>query len=540
MKQLERGREMKIDFCKLTEDLMPLYSEELVSQETKEFIEAHLKECSKCRDRFLTKDGQLPNIKAEIFEADQTLPDRRTDEAKYQSAKEFLLRFRKRMYGVGIVVLILMLLVSTGSFIYGQKYRNDEPIKVSSAEDFARKVVPGWERAERAGQIVDLDITESIPGSEATVTFEKVWYTPANTYVLYTVKEPNKKYLMATQNVIDISPVDYASNNQAYNPLPYQWGGVSSEGYHQVMVFMGYDTPVPAQELTLTASQWIIPKLPVKPEPVNTIEGKISVKLPLSDVFLKESSEIIPLEKTFEWKGRKLHLTGMEVKSSQTLLYGEVDLQEGETLNHLEGCFKSGEQSAWLNYESIVPGETPNSFKFIFSAEPLNEWPSKVSLEIRAIHFRTSKLLNIPVEWSLYVDQKGRIIVPERQDTTVSFYDCFLKLNSIEPDNWIDIQVIEPSDMIHNKEPYITMSLDPLWVDPANNYATGLKITNENGEILQVDGTGGGHIFGNDKVGIGFGIDAGDELWKTSKNITITISKPEAWLVLNQEIEIIK
>ena len=39
-------------------------------------------------------------------------------------------------------------------------------------------------------------------------------------------------------------------------------------------------------------------------------------------------------------------------------------------------------------------------------------------------------------------------------------------------------------------------------------------------------------------MGVGFEMDSEDELWKTSKKITITINKPEAHLVVNQEIEL--
>ncbi|WP_242831243.1 hypothetical protein [Desulfitobacterium dehalogenans] len=151
--------------------------------------------------------------------------------------------------------------------------------------------------------------------------------------------------MMASQRVIDIPPEDYARNNLSMEPLSKRWGGVSSEGYHQIMVFMGYHTPVPAQELTLTVSNWIIP----------------------------------------------------------------------------EGFIRSDGQVAGLSYESIVPGDAPDSFKFIFSAQPLNQWPGKVSLDIRAIQFKTSEVINIPVDWSFYVSKEGQIEVTEEQVPAVAF-----------------------------------------------------------------------------------------------------------------------
>lgn len=533
MQTWKGGRKVKIDYCRLTEDLMPLYDDELVSKETKDFIEWHLEQCPECRKKYRDKDSQIPDIRKEIIYPELLNIE---EEDKFRSAKTFLLKVRKRMFTAGIVVLIIMLIASAGSFFYGKSFNNEVPVKVNSAEDFANSLVPGWQRAQQSGQIVDINITKPIPDTEAVVTFEKVWYTPSYTYVLYTVTEPNKNYLMASQRVIDIPPEDYMRDNSTMEPLGKRWGGISPQGYHQIMVFMGYHTPVPAQELTLTVSNWIIPEGSMKPEPVDTIKGEISVNLPLQDEFLKESSERVTLDKSYEWEGRSLRLTGLEVKSSQTLLYGEAKLQEGETLSHLEGFIRSGGQSAGLSYESIVPGDAPNSFKFTLSAQPLNQWPGKVSLDIRAIQFKTSEVLNFPVDWSFYVSKEGQIDVTEEQVPAVAFYDGMVRLSSIDPTSWLELEIVEPSQNPLNKQPYIIMSPDPPFVERFNNYTTGLKITNENGEVLEVGSRGSFRDGG--RMGVGFEMDSEDELWKTSKKITITINKPEAHLVVNQEIEL--
>lgn len=523
------GMKVRFDHCKIIEDLMPLYYDNLVSKETKEYIEWHLNQCHECKEKFKTLDEEMPDIKANTAIIEE--------EEKFISAKKFFLKLRRKMYFAGVFILIILLITSAGSFLFGKRFNNEVPVKVSSAEDFAENVVPGWQRAQKSGQIIDLDILKSIPGTDAEVTFEKVWYTPSYTYVLYTVREPSKNYLMASQRVIDIPPDNYMRDNSSMEPLSQRWGGISSEGYHQIMVFMGYNTPVPAQELTLTAWNWIIPKGSTKPGPVDAIEGKISVQLPLADEFLQEASEMVTLDKSYEWEERNLHLTAMEVRSSKTLLYGEAKLLEGETLNHIEGFIRSGEQSAGLSYEDIVPGDTPNSFKFTFSTVPLNEWPSKVALDIKAIHFNTSDVLTIPVDWSSYVGKEDRIQVSEEQVPAVPFYDGLVRLSSIGPDNWIELEIVEPAQKIQKKEPYIIMAPEPPIVDRYNNYASGLKITNENGEILEV-GSRGSFRDGGNRMGIGFEIHPEDELLETSKSITITINNPEARLVVNEELDI--
>lgn len=520
---------MKIDYCKVVEDLMPLYYDELVSQETREFIKSHLGQCNCCREKYENLSAKVPISKVDIVNASR--------EDKYKSAQEFLLKVKKRMYLLGVLVLIIVLMVSAGSFFYGKRLNHDGPIKVESAEDFASKVVPGWQRAQRSGQVVDLGISKPIPGTSAVITFEKVWYTSSYTYVLYTVKEPDKKYVMASAKEIDI-PVDKnMRNNLSMEPLSQRWGGISPAGYHQVMVFLGYNTPVPARQLILTASNWIAPKVSMKPDTANAIEGKVSVQLPLSDEFLTERSEKIKLDQSYDWEGRSLHLTGLEVGSSRTLLYGEVELQPGETLNGIEGTIKCGQQWTGLSYESIVPGDTPNSFKFVFYGEPLSEWPGEVSLDIKALEFKTPDTLTLPVDWSLYADKKEKIKIPLRQEKAASFYDSTIRLWTVEPDKWINLEIVEPSKAFQKNEPYITISTN-IWIDPSGNYSSGLKVTNENGHILRIDGTAGGNIEGDSKIGIGFGIAPEDVRWKSSKEIIITINKPTARLIVNYKTTI--
>lgn len=520
---------VKIDYCKVVEDLMQLYCDELVSKETGEFIEYHMEQCSVCKKKYDNICTEVPDSKLDIVHA--------VEDDKFKSAKRFLLKVKKRIYLSGIFALIIIFIASAGSFFYGRKYNRDAPIKVKSAEDFANKVVPGWERAQKAGQVVNLGITKNIPGTAAEVTFEKVWYTPTYTYVLYTVKEPKKKYLMASAKEIDIAPDKNMRNNPSMESLGQRLGGISTEGYHQVMVFLGYNIPVPSKELTLKASKWINPNMFLKPGNTKAVEDDITVKLPLSDEYLVQKSENIKLNKTYEWEGRSLHITGLEAGSSKTLLYGEAKLKQGETLHHINGTINCGKQSTSLSYESITQGDEANSFKFAFYGNALSKWPSEVSLDINAIDFRTSDTITIPVDLSPYADKKEKVKVPSSKDTSAAFYDSTIRLWTVEPGKWINLEIVQPEKKSQDNKPFITLR-DEIWIDPSNNYSSGLKITNENGDILEVGGTAGGNVEGPDKVGIGFGIDTEDNLWKTSKKITIEINKPIARLVVNQRIDI--
>lgn len=430
-------------------------------------------------------------------------------------------------------LLVLVLIAGGCGFSSGTdaNYNDRGPIKVASAEDFAGRVVPGWQRAWEAGLVVDIGIAKPIPGTDAEIILEKVWYNPLHTYVLYTVKEPNGQYLMADKREIDVPPDEGIGRNFSMEPLPQRWGGMSPEGFHQVMVFKGYTTPVPTQEITLTMSEWRVPEL-ILPGPVETLDSVVTVKLPLADEFLRETSDKIALDQTFEWKGRILKLTGMDVRSSRTLLFGEVQLMPGETLNHINGSIKSGEQSAWLNYERIVPGDAPNTFEFTFYADPLNEWPAPVSLEINSMKFITDKVLSFELDWTQYAGKQERVEFAEGEDEAVRFYDGIVRLCYVNPGRWIELEIVEPEN-----KPYIAMSGEPVTQYPLQNYARGLKVTNENGEILEVGMTAGGHIE-KDRFGIGFEIDAHDSRWQTSKQVTITISQPAAYLMVDEKTKL--
>ncbi|WP_242831242.1 hypothetical protein [Desulfitobacterium dehalogenans] len=111
-----------------------------------------------------------------------------------------------------------------------------------------------------------------------------------------------------------------------------------------------------------------------------------------------------------------------------------------------------------------------------------------------------------------------------------------VRLSSIDPTSWLELEIVEPPQKLLNKLPYIIMAPETVFVDHFNYYSSGLKITNEHGEVLEVGSRGSFHNGG--RMGVGFEMDSKDELWKTSKKITITINQPEAHLVVNQEIEL--
>ena len=54
--------------CNVIQDIMPLYVDEIVSEDTKKLVEEHLKECEDCRKEMEKMRAKiiLPNIKKSI------------------------------------------------------------------------------------------------------------------------------------------------------------------------------------------------------------------------------------------------------------------------------------------------------------------------------------------------------------------------------------------------------------------------------------------------------------------------------------------
>ena len=57
---------MKND-CKIIKDLLPLYAEDMVSEETAQYIDEHLKDCEECRTELESlKDGAVVEKEEQI------------------------------------------------------------------------------------------------------------------------------------------------------------------------------------------------------------------------------------------------------------------------------------------------------------------------------------------------------------------------------------------------------------------------------------------------------------------------------------------
>ena len=91
--------------CKIVQDLLPIYIENLTNEETNNFIEEHLRNCSECKT-------VLENMKKEI-PVSTTQKDNR--EVKYM--KKYSKKLKTLKYALLIIIILYVILVGRRTFI---------------------------------------------------------------------------------------------------------------------------------------------------------------------------------------------------------------------------------------------------------------------------------------------------------------------------------------------------------------------------------------------------------------------------------------
>lgn len=93
MKEIENNR-----YCSMIEDLLPLYVEDLISEDTKKEIETHLKNCNKCSEILKTIQQD------EVFDIEKTMQENSDIETKEKEIK--CIKNIKRKIGLKIIISI--------------------------------------------------------------------------------------------------------------------------------------------------------------------------------------------------------------------------------------------------------------------------------------------------------------------------------------------------------------------------------------------------------------------------------------------------
>ena len=118
--------------CKIMQDLLPNYIDQLTSTETNTYIEKHLQECDKCRQIF-------ENMKGEIFEEQVNV--------NTKEEVDYLKKFNKKMKLIKciLIVITVLVIIFVGNLIRKAciiKQYNEKSTKYySTVTNFYKKVI---------------------------------------------------------------------------------------------------------------------------------------------------------------------------------------------------------------------------------------------------------------------------------------------------------------------------------------------------------------------------------------------------------------
>ncbi len=188
--------------CKIVQDLLPNYVENLTNEETNSFIEEHLKECSECQK-------VLENMQKEIKVSNAQRDDR---EVKY--IKKYNKKLKILKYALLAIMLIYIIVVGRRTIIMFSLSRKANANKAN--DNYYEKLY------SYQGEI--LTITESYNKGEDYLTtltkvvngsnIQKITYYKKGEEQLFITESEGKKHVLDAETMIGghILPVTYVSD----------------------------------------------------------------------------------------------------------------------------------------------------------------------------------------------------------------------------------------------------------------------------------------------------------------------------------------
>lgn len=522
-----------MNLCKLTEDVLPLYADDLLSAETRRAVEEHAAGCATCRELLASAGAPLPPASPPA-----------ADVTSERAARRFFGRLRRwAFYGAVSFVILLVFAASLG-YQFGRLKPWELaaiPLRVESADDLARRVVPGWARAEVHDLIVPLSITERIPHTNATVTWERAWYSGQQVYILYTMRAPADKYIFPTWTLLGPEGGKGADFGDSKHHRLREAGGFSSDAFHGVIAFPRFDKPPVGERLALTVRQWG----PVSPEKglvegKSALAGEVTVMLPWKSDYLREPPpEVFTLTQRHTWLGRTLALERLEVGTGRIQLNGLIELPTGEIDPHLLARLHVGQAQRQLKEFKAAPTGQPDQYRFTAFFDGPDSWPVPIEVELSGISFMTDQTLEWSFPWAKYKnDDPPRTLEPSEQ-VSIKLYDSTLRTIYVWSEG-VGVEMVEPQ----GKPPYVRASLRIGGTGIDREYP-GMEVTGPGGEVISNMGGGGGTIWhrGDEQLqGVAARWDPSmfPHHWETTDALSLRYVHPEAALVLEERWTLVR
>lgn len=132
--------------CKLVEDLLPLYLEDMLGEPSRQFVEEHLSQCAGCQQLYDKLSADAKNL-AKAPDAEQL-----TWTEKEKSIKQVVRGYRKWLFSIISIAIICSLLGGIAGTYLIMKYEELVPNHI--AQDFVKYGLKGdrWVYQERLSQ----------------------------------------------------------------------------------------------------------------------------------------------------------------------------------------------------------------------------------------------------------------------------------------------------------------------------------------------------------------------------------------------------
>lgn len=188
--------------CKIVQDLLPNYIENLTNDETNNFIEEHLRECNECQNVFENMRNDL-NIKSEKI-------DRR--EVNY--IKKFSNKMKTLKFILLILIIIYIVVVGRRTFIMfslSEKAKENQIYNNYYAELYSYQGESlTITKSYNKGEDYLTTITRSVNGNQV----QKITYYKQGIEQLVFTEIDGKKYIQNAENMVGekILPVTYVSD----------------------------------------------------------------------------------------------------------------------------------------------------------------------------------------------------------------------------------------------------------------------------------------------------------------------------------------
>lgn len=157
---------MKEIKCTIIQDILPLYIDGVVSQDTKEMVDEHLKHCDKCQSEYVS-------MKRELY-----LPIKNKDSLIHNISKEW----RKKKVRISILSILVTTIILVGAFSYVFYYETMIPYSENliKIERQNNQLVSRYSGESYAGVSIMHPKSIEIDGEKRNVSFVSYTKTIAN------------------------------------------------------------------------------------------------------------------------------------------------------------------------------------------------------------------------------------------------------------------------------------------------------------------------------------------------------------------------